>query len=459
MMTSDNVSRRLFLGGSAAAAVVAASAATATAARASTMSARASDGGTLKAGAGKSVISIPASILPTWDGFTALNDDLYVRVLLVDNGETSVAFAVYDMTGIDDPTFVPVLQDAINEITGVPTDNVIVSVTHSFSAPHIFQLSQETGTDLANLETYRANTLAATKAAATSAYNSLQPARVGYGRGKSDVNVNRNVDTIDGWWLGTGEAGPSDKSVRVTRFDDLDGNPFAIICNYSVQSAVMISSVMDDGALPITSDLAGWAVDHVEGQYDGVTGFFLCGATGDQFPTFMSNRYVIDKDKNWSMVDAHDGGWLLLTVQAERLGTEVVRVAQTIETTADPTIRLVTGSVTATEVTQGHPADPVTSYTWTPDGTIDMPVWVLQIGDGVFIGVEPELSTETSLDIMAASPLPHANIISNLAGGAKNMADIWNYDHITYESVDSFLAKGTAEMVAHKAAQLLRTLR
>jgi neutral ceramidase len=459
-MTSDNFSRRAFIGSSvAAAAATAATVATATTASASTTAGKTAGGGTLKAGAGKSVISIPSSILPTWDGFTALHDDLYVRVLLVENGGTKVAFAVYDMTGIDDPTFIPVLQDAVSEITGVPADNILVSVTHSFSAPHIFQLSMETGTDLANLETYRANTLAATKAAATSAYQSLQPARVGYGRGKSDVNVNRNVDTADGWWLGTGEAGPSDKSVRVTRFDDLDGNPFAIICNYSVQSAVMISSVMDDGALPITSDLAGWTVDHVEGQYDGVTGFFLCGATGDQFPTFISNRYVIDKDKNWSMVDAHDAGWLLLTVQAERLGTEVVRVAQTIETKTDATIRLLTGSVTATEVDQGHPTGPVMSYTSTPDGTIDMPVWVLQIGDGVFIGAEPELSTETSLDMMAAAPLPHANVISNLQGGAKNMADIWNYDHITYESMDSFLAKGTAEVVAHKAAQVLRSLR
>jgi len=39
------------------------------------------------------------------------------------------------------------------------------------------------------------------------------------------------------------------------------------------------------------------------------------------------------------------------------------------------------------------------------------------------------------------------------------MADIWNYDHITYESVDTWLAKGTAEMVADKAARILKTLR
>jgi len=52
------------------------------------------------------------------------------------------------------------------------------------------------------------------------------------------VNVNRDVLTADGWWLATGAAGPSDKSVGVTRFDDLSGNPIAVLVNYSVQCSV-----------------------------------------------------------------------------------------------------------------------------------------------------------------------------------------------------------------------------
>ncbi|MEU0221066.1 hypothetical protein ABZ281_41280 [Streptomyces sp. NPDC006265] len=67
------------------------------------------------------------------------------------------------------------------------------------------------------------------------------------------MKVNRNVQTADGWWLGTGETLPSDKGVRVTRFDELDGNPFAIMANYDVQSVVMMDPVMADSSLPITS--------------------------------------------------------------------------------------------------------------------------------------------------------------------------------------------------------------
>jgi len=44
------------------------------------------------------------------------------------------------------------------------------------------------------------------------------------------------------------------------------------------------------------------------------------------------DRLPIDKDRKWSQVDAQDTGRILLTVQGERLGTEVVRVSETIRT-------------------------------------------------------------------------------------------------------------------------------
>ncbi|MEU0220291.1 hypothetical protein ABZ281_36815 [Streptomyces sp. NPDC006265] len=86
-------------------------------------------------------------------------------------------------------------------------------------------------------------------------------------------------------------------------------------------------------------------------------------------------------------------------------------------------------------------------------------MWTLRIGEGVFAGVMSDLSTTTAVDIRRSAPFPHANVISNLAGGAKNMADVWNYEHITYAAMDGFLAKGTAEQVTAKARKMLKSLR
>ena len=465
--TSRPVSRRLFIGGSVAAA--AASTLAGTAAKASplarvTAASRASSGTELLAGAGKAPIKITSAMLPSNDGFTTVHDDLYVRILLLGDGSRRYAVIVLDTTSVNDPDVLSGMRAIVTKAAGAAAGDIMITVTHNFSSPHLNGTAGLTGPELAKAKAYQAAVLTAATSAATEAVQGLRAARVGYGTGEADVNVNRNILTAEGWWLGTGEEGPSDKSVRVTRIDDLDGNPISILINYNVQSSVMMESVMNDGALPVTADLAGAAVAHVEQQYgDAVVPIWLVGACGDQAPAFRSLRYTIDKDKKWSTVDAHDAGWLLLTVQGERLGTEVVRIAQSIDTAKDDagsTLRLLTGSFTATEVKQSATNQaPTTNDTFTPDGTSQVPIWVLQVGDGAFVGLEPELSTNTALAIAANSPFKHTNVMSMFEGGAKNMPEAWDYDHITYEALDSFYSRGTAEKAVAKASQLLSSLR
>ena len=475
--TSDTrqlVSRRLFIGGSVAAvaalssagtaAAAVSSSGTAVAAQTSPLGGAASGGSGLKAGAGKAPIKITSAMLPSSDGFTTVHDDLYVRIVLLESDSRRYAIIVLDTTSVNDPSALAGLRAIATKVAGVAAADTMITVTHNFSSPHLNGTAGLTGSELTKAKLYLEAVLTATTTAVTDAVTALRAARVGYGTGTADVNVNRNVRTAEGWWLGTGEEGPSDKSVRITRIDDLDGNPISILINYNVQSSVMMESVMTDGALPITADLAGAAVAHVEQQYgNGVVPLFLVGACGDQAPAFRSLRATIDKDKKWSTIDAHDAGWLLLTAQGERLGTEVVRVAQAIDTAtenAGSDLQLITGSFTATEVKQSATNQAPTMHdAFTPDGTSAVPIWVLQVGDGVFVGLEPELSTNTALAIMRDSPFKHTNVMSMFEGGAKNMPEAWDYDNITYEALDSFYAEGTAEKAVAKARQLLNSLR
>jgi len=362
--------------------------------------------------------------------------------------------SILDLTSISAEAIAG-MRTVINQVAGVPTTNIMVTVTHTFSAPHVRDSSTS-----AQAATWVNNIVAATKTAVTAAASGLQSAKVGYGYGACDVNVNRNVETADGYWLGTNESLPSSKTVAVARFDDLEGNPIAVLANYNVQSCVMMESIMADGDLPITADLAGAAVAHVEAQYGGDTiGFFLVGACGDQFPAFRAKRYTIDKDKNWTEVDVQDAGWILLTVQGERLGTEIVRVAQTIRTSSNAALGYARSSVTVQTIAQGHPTGPVMTYDFTATGTTTAPLWILRLGDAVFVGAEPELSTDTALDIREHSGFRYAFVASMFEGGAKNMADRWNYAHVTYEAVDSGYAPGSAERLASQAEHVIQKLR
>ncbi|MFJ8951376.1 hypothetical protein ACIRO1_14810 [Streptomyces sp. NPDC102381] len=413
-------------------------------------------GSELKAGAGKAVFTPSAAILPL-DKFTSVHDDLHARVLLLESAGKRIALVVLDLTSVSAEA-IGLIRTAVTEATGVTAADIMVTVTHCFSAPHV-----AASTSSASAAAYVRNIVAATKSAAEDAANGLRSARIGYGEGRADVNVNRNVPTADGWWLGVNEQLPSDKGVYVARIDDLDGNPLALLTNYNVQSCVMQDSVMADGNLPITADLAGAAVAHVEEAYPDAVGFWLVGACGDQFPGLRAKRYTIDRDGHWTYgVDLKDAGFALLEAQGERLGNEIVRVSETITRYASGSrapVRLVTDSVTTTQITGPGASAPVKTATFTPGGSAEVPLWVFRVGDIAFAGVSPELSTSTARAIREASPFTGTFVMSMFEGGAKNMPDRWNYEHFTYEALDGFYIEGTAEKVAARIERTVKSLK
>lgn len=115
-------------------------------------------------------------------------------------------------------------------------------------------------------------------------------------------------------------------------------------------------------------------------------------------------------------------------------------------------------SVTVQTIAQGHPTGPVTTYDFTPTGTATAPLWIFRLGSAVFVGASPELSTDTALDIREACGFRYAFVASMFEGGAKNMADRWNYAHVTYAAVDSGYAPGSAEKLAKQAEQAAKSL-
>jgi hypothetical protein len=48
--------------------------------------------------------------------------------------------------------------------------------------------------------------------------------------------------------------------------------------------------------------------------------------------------------------------------------------------------------------------------------------------------------------------------MSMFEGGAKNMPDKWNFDHVTYEAVDGFYIQGTAEKAATRIGRIIKSL-
>ncbi|PIP00148.1 hypothetical protein [Pleomorphomonas carboxyditropha] len=415
--------------------------------------------GELKAGAAKERIAIPSAFYPN-ENFSVEAQPLQTRVLMLQNDDDKAVMVVVDMTSVSVP-LVSELKALVSRETGVAADNVLIMSSHTFSAPHM-----QDATHLPSDEAKAKNKLlvdavfASVKNAADAAMKAMQPASVGFGTGTSNINVNREILTPKGWWFGADEHGASDKQVAVVRFDDMSHKPIAFIVNYAVQPSVMNESVGADGGRVVTPDLAGAVSDYVEGQYGGgAVSLFSVGAEGDQSPAYVSNQYKLTRAGEVVREDAHEAGLLLVKAQGDRLGAEAVRVAETIEADQSaPKIAVVRDS--------GHMAGQkipanikdihvTTSYDYPPADPVEAPIALLRIGDIALVGVQVELSASTGMAIKANSPVEKTVVMGLVDGAAKYMAASDAYDRLTYEAMNSFYAKGSAEALADRIGGML----
>jgi len=381
-----------------------------------------------------------------------------VRVLLLDDGTAPIGMAVIDMTSIAEDMIAD-MKAILADVAGVRPANAVICASHTFSAPHVSGAGQApSGTD-----GVRRAFEAALEAAAKNAVASLRPARLGFGSGVSRVNVNRDAQTQQGWWLGADDAGFTDPTLGMLRIDGLDGRPLAILMNHAVQSLIMDGSERAGGGRLITGDLAGAAARHVEAHYGGETvALFLVGAAGDQAPILQANRHVVNDDGNVGRIDIHEGGFILVDLLGERLGGEAVRLAEKVKTEQTPTLELRRESVTVTGLAlspRNAPVGPVVSHLYVEAGPVEVPVVLMHLGDIAFVGVQPELAASIGAWIREHSPFPNTIVATMVDGAAKYMPDAASYDRFNYEARNSPYKKGTAETAASAIVTLLEDMK
>ena len=245
--------------------------------------------------------------------FQGVHDPIFARALVLDDGVTMSAIVGADLVELGDTT---ALRMRIEKELAIPADHIMIAASHDHSAPRSGPITAGTS----SVEGRPYATPAYTKQVDDSfvevlrqAKAALQPARVGFGTGKVDVNVQRMAYTTRGWQSSTDEDGFSDKTVWVVKFDTPAGVPIGFLMNYAVHSTVMF------GAPDISGDLAGMAERYVERQFPGnVVAVFTMGAAADAFPKFTSRQG--DKADPYAAA----------ILQGDMLGGEVMMVANRI---------------------------------------------------------------------------------------------------------------------------------
>jgi len=137
------------------------------------------------------------------------------------------------------------------------------------------------------LDAYLANPVSQLAGLASVADGKRKPARVDGGRGEAAVAINREELNPDGRILvGRNPAGLTDHSVDVLRVDDVNGNPIAVIVNYTAHPVVTSYHTY-----MLSANYPGVVRRIVVGT-TGPTCLFLTGAAGNQAAvSFLQNDW------------------------------------------------------------------------------------------------------------------------------------------------------------------------
>lgn len=221
-------------------------------------------------------------------------DPLFVRAFVLDDGATRIAIVVVDSCMLPRELLDAAKAEA-SKRTGIPVDHMLVSATHTHSAPSSMGLlGSRRDPD------YPALLIPRIARAIQMANDRLQPAQIGFAKFHApnytycrryirrsdrvfkdpfgDLNVRANMhpgflspDAI-------GPSGPVDDEVSLLAMQSMDGKPLGVLANFSMHYI---------GSALLSSDYFGRFAEHLGKRIDGSDGSTSCvvsmsqGTSGD----------------------------------------------------------------------------------------------------------------------------------------------------------------------------------
>ena len=231
---------------------------------------------------------------------------LLVTALVVRNDDVELAIVDVDIL-LFKPEQDHQIRQLISKKSGIAYGNIGLAYTHTHSGPITNHQWIKEGIGLA--EKWWNTIPDACAHAVVEAKRTVISARVGFGRGSCNINVNRRPAQANGeLFTGRNWEGFIDHDVDVLGIDDVDGNPIATIVNYAMHPTIMAHDNQW-----VTPDFPGAMRSIVESTVGGLC-LFLQGASGNQGP-----------------IDGFTGDLRVYRKAGSKLGAEASRVRLDID--------------------------------------------------------------------------------------------------------------------------------
>lgn len=299
----------------------------------------------LLAGAAKVCITPPAQWLPLFNKrnflgggpdsyFGSILDDLYVKSLILDNGIERLVIVVFDLIALPYP--VHEMREIAAQAAGVSVQNVLFTCTHTHNAiscenEYFYNHPDPVFRD--HVHEYLKIVRGAIKTVVENAVLSLQPAKVGFGKGESYVNCNRHVEKENGknTIAGFERDRVSDRELSVLRVDALNGTPICFLFNYACHASLLANNKPVGEYTQISSDLAGNACRKLEEMWDNKPiAIYTPGSGGDQNAVMIARVYDVLPDASSVMHDFGAAGPVILDFMADKLAHDANKVVKSI---------------------------------------------------------------------------------------------------------------------------------
>lgn len=397
----------------------------------------------MRAGAARVAIDLE-DVLP-FDCFDVLRHEIFARALVVEAMGQRACILSLEVTSIA-PALLTDLREVIKEVTSCDGAFSWVVPTHTFSVPHVRtpgHLVDDAARD--RNERYRTALVGAARAAVEQAVAGIRPVTLATAAGCCPVNVNRDVETPAGWWLGADPEGFSDHSMPVVAMRDAEGALVAVLASADVQSSVLDGSCDSEGRRVVNGDLFGFAATALERELGGVA-LLLPGAAGDQGPAERAVTVTFDAAGAKRTDDAHEDGYRMLHRQGRALGDALIGAVRAARENDAAGIDASTVDVLLPGQTRASFCSlaPHRTYEFHEAAEQRTRVYLLRLGKVEFVGIQPEVSSSFGAAVRAVRP-GNVFFATLVNGGQKYLPAPDAYEKITYEAMNSGFAAGSHE--------------
>ena len=274
--------------------------------------------GGLRAGAARVDSTPPVADLPAW--FTTINDRIYVRALVLDDGRSRAVIVVADAPTIATDVSADLARRSAAQVHA-PVGNVLVAVTHNHNAVRLD--NNPVGVYLPGSAKITAATVAAALEAVKQAAASLQPARAGYAEGTTPL-IGRRAVAAGAPQSPAMNAASLDEALERTlgvfKVETLAGQPIAILINSGLEP--VIAQVRES---EVSADVAGATERYVERRFDDkAVALYTVGSIA-------SSYYSARPQGSTPAADHH----VIISAVGTLLGEDVLALAAQVRPSAD----------------------------------------------------------------------------------------------------------------------------